>query len=94
MKTAISIPQNLFLTVNEMAKKLNLSRSKFITTVIQDYVAMQRNRELFESLNEAYSEEVAPLSKVVPSAVDTKEEIDIRMQGKKYYSRLLEKEKW
>lgn len=82
MKTAISIPQELFLAVNELTKRLNLSRSKFITTAIQDYVAKQRNRELFEALNKAYSE------------TDTKEELHLRMQSKKSYSGLLEEEKW
>ena len=82
MKTAISISEELFLTVNEMAKRLNLSRSKFITSAISDYVAKQNNYNLFNDLNSAYSE------------LDTKEDIDLRMQSKRYYSRLLEEEKW
>ena len=82
MKTAISISEELFLTVNEMAKRLNLSRSKFITSAISDYVDKQNNYNLFNDLNSAYSE------------LDTKEDIDLRMQSKRYYSRLLEEEKW
>ncbi|MFH0774770.1 MAG: hypothetical protein V2A53_04655 [bacterium] len=82
MKTAISIPQDLFLTVNEMAQRLNISRSRFITSAIADYVAKQNNYNLFNSLNKAYSE------------VDTEEDNNLRRQSKRHYSRLLEEEKW
>lgn len=82
MKTAISIPDDLFLTVEEMAKKLNVSRSQFFAEAVRDYIAKQNNRELFKTLNKVYSE------------IDTKQEVKLRKRSKKYYSKLFEVEKW
>lgn len=82
MKTAISIPDDLFLTVEEMAKKLNVSRSRFFAEAVRDYIAKQNNRELFKTLNKVYSE------------IDTKQEVKLRKRSKKYYSKLFEVEKW
>ena len=82
MKTAISIPDDLFLTVEEMAKKLNVSRSRFFAEAVKDYIAKQNNRELFKTLNKVYSE------------IDTEQEVKLRKRSKKYYSKLFEVEKW
>lgn len=82
MKTAISIPDDLFLTVEEMAKKLNVSRSRFFAEAVRDYIAKQNNRELFKTLNKVYSE------------IDTKQEVKLRKRSKKYYSKLFEVGKW
>jgi len=72
MKTAISIPDDLFATVKEM----------FFAEAVRDYIAKQKNKELLETLNRVYPE------------VDTKQEIELRKQGKKHYSKLLETEEW
>lgn len=82
MKTAISIPDDLFATVKEMSEKLNISRSQLFVKATKDYITRQKNKELFETLNKVYSE------------IDTKQEVELRKQGKKRYSKLLEIEKW
>ncbi len=82
MKTAISIPDNLFFMVEEMTKSLKVSRSQFIIHAVKDYIAKQKNRELFETLNRVYS------------TVDTSQEVKLRKETKKYYSKLCESEKW
>ncbi len=82
MKTAISIPDGLFATVEEMSKKLNISRSQFFVEAAKDYITRQKNKELFETLNEVYSE------------IDAKQEVELRKQAKKHYSELLEVERW
>lgn len=82
MKTAISIPDDLFATVKKMSKKLSISRSQFFAEAVRDYIAKQKNKELLETLNRVYTE------------VDTKQEIELRKQGKKHYSKLLETEEW
>jgi metal-responsive CopG/Arc/MetJ family transcriptional regulator len=82
MKTAISIPDDLFITVKEMSKKLNISRSQFFVEAVKDYITRQKNKEIFEALNKVYSE------------IDTKQEVELRKQSKKYYSKRLEAEKW
>jgi len=82
MKTAISIPDDLFTTVKEMSKKLNISRSQFFVEAAKDYITRQKNKEIFDALNKVYSE------------IDTKQEVELRKQSKKYYSKQLETEKW
>jgi len=82
VKTAISIPDDLFATVKEMSEKLNISRSQLFVKATKDYITRQKNKELFETLNKVYSE------------IDTKQEVELRKQGKKRYSKLLEIEKW
>jgi len=82
MKTAISIPDDLFITVKEMSKKLNISRSQFFVEAVKDYITRQKNKEIFEALNKVYSE------------IDTKQEVELRKQSEKYYSKRLETEKW
>ena len=82
MKTAISIPDNLFFMVKEMTKSLNVSRSQFIVHAVKDYIAKQKNCELFETLNKVYS------------TVDTNQEVKLRKEAKEYYSKLCEGEKW
>lgn len=82
MKTAISIPDNLFFMLEEMTKRLNLSRSQFITHAVKDYIDKQKNHELLEILNKVYSE------------TDTKKEVKLRKETGKYYSKLCEGEKW
>ncbi len=82
MKTAISIPDNLFAAVEKTAKELKLSRSQLFVAAVKDYLVKQNNRELLEALNEAYSE------------ADTKKDMELRKRAKKYYSRLAKAERW
>ena len=82
MKTAISIPNNLFFMVEKLAKKLNTSRSQLIAIAVKDYIIKQNNRELFKALNKAYSE------------VDTDQEVKLKKETKKYYSELHRAEEW
>jgi len=60
--------------VEKTAKKLNLSRSQLFVVAVRDYLAKQNNKELLEALNEAYSEE------------DTRKELELKKQTKKYWS--------
>lgn len=82
MKTAISIPDDLFFMVKEMAKRLNISRSQFIAHAVKDYIAKQNNHELFKTLNRVYSE------------LETDQEVRLRKDAKEYYSKLCKDEQW
>ena len=55
MKTAISIPDEIFEKAERTAKKLGLSRSELYATAIRDYIEHHRRENLTKKLNEIYS---------------------------------------
>jgi metal-responsive CopG/Arc/MetJ family transcriptional regulator len=54
VKTAISIDEELLVKVNRLSSGLHVSRSKFFTLAVQDYLKKQENQSLLAQLNEAY----------------------------------------
>ncbi|MEK7828247.1 MAG: ribbon-helix-helix domain-containing protein [Deltaproteobacteria bacterium] len=75
MKTAISIPDEIFRKADEAAKEYNYSRSELFTLAVKEFLEKIKSKRLLEAINEAYSEPEAP------------EETSLREKGKKYYSR-------
>ncbi|MGD2046752.1 MAG: ChpI protein [Gemmatimonadota bacterium] len=61
MKTAISLPDDLFESADELADRLGMSRSHLYATAVAEYVAKHRNQDLTARLNEVYAEEDAGL---------------------------------
>ncbi len=56
IKTAISIEEPVFEQVNSLAKELNISRSRLFLLAVQEFMQRHRNKELLNSINEAYSD--------------------------------------
>jgi metal-responsive CopG/Arc/MetJ family transcriptional regulator len=57
MKTAISIPEPVFKTAENLAKRLGLSRSELYVRAISSYVEEHKHQKVTELLNEIYEEE-------------------------------------
>ena len=55
MKTAVSVPDDLFRQGEAAAKKLRMSRSKLYATALAEYLDRKRSRSITERLNEVYS---------------------------------------
>ena len=55
MKTAISIPEEIFKEAERAAKKLGVSRSELYAKAVLDFVERYRRDNLTEKLNEVYS---------------------------------------
>ena len=55
MKTAISIPDRLFKTVDAAARNLGLSRSALIRKALEDFLDNQNQKSVIEKLNKVYS---------------------------------------
>ena len=55
-KTAISIRKPLLEEVETAASKLQVSRSRFISDAIEEYLRQQEARDLFDSINEVYAD--------------------------------------
>ena len=54
IKTAISIPKNLFEATSQLAEELNVSRSRLFAMAIQDFIERRKNRALLAQINEVY----------------------------------------
>jgi metal-responsive CopG/Arc/MetJ family transcriptional regulator len=57
VKTAISLDENLFKKVNEIAHDLHVSRSRVFTLAVIDFLKKQENISLLTQLNEAYGDQ-------------------------------------
>ena len=54
MKTAISIPNNVFESAEELANRLGQSRSQLYTQALSSYLARYQSDNLTERLNKIY----------------------------------------
>lgn len=62
MKTAISLPDELFEAADSLAERLGVSRSELYARAVAEYLAKHRHEDLTERLNQVYADE--------PSGVD------------------------
>ena len=62
MKTAISLPDELFASADALAERLRVSRSELYATAVAEYVAKHRDADVTARLNAVYAD--------LPSAVD------------------------
>jgi metal-responsive CopG/Arc/MetJ family transcriptional regulator len=72
VKTAISLEKNLFHQVNQLAKDLQVSRSKLFTLAVKDYLKKQENKRLLAQLNAAYSDSPIEEEKTISKAMHEK----------------------
>jgi len=80
MKTAISIPDEIFEEVEKYSKEHRYSRSEVFVMAVREFLQKLKSKELLNTLNEVYSE---------PESL---EETTLREKGKKYYSKKILKE--
>jgi metal-responsive CopG/Arc/MetJ family transcriptional regulator len=57
MKTAISIPDDVFTSADRLAKRLRMSRSELYVRAVQLYIKECRHTGVKEKLNEVYAQE-------------------------------------
>ncbi len=65
MKTAVSVPDELFRQAEATAKKLRISRSKLYATALAQYLDQNRSKSITERLNEVYSKHDSKLDPVL-----------------------------
>ena len=56
MKTAISLPDELFLSANELAERQGVSRSELYATAVSEYLAKHRDQDVTSRLNEVFAD--------------------------------------
>ena len=60
IKTAISLDQDLFSQVEELASTMKVSRSRIFALAMEDFLRRQENRKLLERINAAYDDTPDP----------------------------------
>jgi len=65
MKTAISIPEEIFAEVEETARRLGMNRSQLFTTAVAEFLARHREDSITEKLNGVYGDEPAEIDPVL-----------------------------
>jgi metal-responsive CopG/Arc/MetJ family transcriptional regulator len=68
MKTAISIPDELFESADALAEEMGVSRSKLYATAVAEFVAKHRSTDVTARLNEVYAEEPSGLETALRTA--------------------------
>jgi len=68
MKTAISLPDDLFASADELARRLGVSRSELYANAVAEYLAKHRGQDVTARLNEVYADETRGLDPALRSA--------------------------
>ena len=56
IKTAVSLQAELFEQAEQIAREMNISRSRLYTLALEEFVSRQHNRKLLEQLNAEYGD--------------------------------------
>ena len=70
MKTAISIPDEVFESADRLAKRLQMSRSELYARAVKEYVVECRHAGVKEKLDQIYASENASIDSTVLIAQD------------------------
>ena len=57
MKTAVSIPDEIYLEAEEAARNLGISRSALYLNALTDYLKKNNRKEITQKLNEVYNDD-------------------------------------
>jgi metal-responsive CopG/Arc/MetJ family transcriptional regulator len=65
VKTAISLQKSLLDQIDELARKLDVSRSSLFVLAAEEFIERLRNQELLEAINAAYDDFPDPKERTV-----------------------------
>ena len=68
MKTAVSVPDDLFRQAEAAARRLRMSRSRLFTTALSEFLDRQQSNAITDRLNEVYSNRRAKLDSALHRA--------------------------
>jgi len=70
MKTAISLPDELFESADRLARTLGVTRSRLFSTALSEFIARHKISRVTERLNAVYAVEESRLDPDVKQAGD------------------------
>jgi metal-responsive CopG/Arc/MetJ family transcriptional regulator len=59
MKTAISLPDQLFQSADALAKRLGVSRSELYATAVAEFLAKHQDAKVTERLDQVYAQQAS-----------------------------------
>jgi metal-responsive CopG/Arc/MetJ family transcriptional regulator len=62
MKTAISLPDDLFESADALAKRLGVSRSELYATAVAEFLAKHQHAKVTERLDQVYGQQPSHLA--------------------------------
>ena len=65
MKTALSIPDDLFASADALAKRLGLSRSRLYASALQEFISKHKSKNVTERLNAVYASQDSSLDETL-----------------------------
>jgi predicted transcriptional regulator len=68
MKTAVSVPDDLFQLAETAARRLRVSRSQLYATALAEFLNRQQGNAITERLNDVYSRHTAKVDSVLHRA--------------------------
>ena len=68
MKTAISLPDDLFNAADSLARKLGITRSRLFASALAEFIAKHRTAKVTERLNAVYASEPSQLDETTRRA--------------------------
>jgi hypothetical protein len=68
MKIAISLPDELFESADELAERMGVSRSELYARAMAEYLAKHRDEDVTAKLNEVFGEEPSGLDPSIRKA--------------------------
>ena len=80
MKTAISVPDEMFKEIEEFSKECDCSRSQVFVVAVREFLERRKSKKILEALDDTYVE------------TETREELIARRQAKAYHGRKIRKE--
>jgi metal-responsive CopG/Arc/MetJ family transcriptional regulator len=63
MKTAISLPDELFASADALAQRLGVSRSELYATAVAEFLAKHQGTKVTERLDQVYAEQPSRLER-------------------------------
>jgi metal-responsive CopG/Arc/MetJ family transcriptional regulator len=70
MKTAISLPDDLFESADALAKRLGVSRSELYATAVAEFLAKHQHAKVTERLDQVYAQQPGRLAPPLRRAQD------------------------
>ena len=68
MKTAVSLPDELFLSANDLAKRQGVSRSELFAVALSEYLAKHRDEDVTSKLNDVLADQSSGIGRALRKA--------------------------
>ncbi len=65
MKTAISLPDEIYHSADQLAKRLGMSRSELYSKAVSNYINAHKNEAVTQALDQIYAKEKSEIDPVI-----------------------------